>query len=39
MHSIRCNSDIKSRKNGRHLEKITKIKPNMDRYNSEGINY
>ena len=39
MISIRSNSRIKSRKIGTHLERISKIKTFMNRYNRKETNY
>ena len=42
MFSIRCNSRVnlwKNKNKKKNSERITKIKPFMDKYNWEGINY
>ena len=39
MLSIRYNSPIKSWRNRKNPERTTKIKPCIDKYNWEGINY
>ena len=38
MLSIRCNSRVKLRKNKKDPQRITKIKPFINKYNREGIN-
>ena len=36
MFSICCNSRIKSQKNGKYLDRKSKIKPFIDKYNWQG---
>ena len=39
MLSIHCNSCIKSKRSRKNPERKTKIKPFINKYNWEGINY
>ena len=39
MHSIRCNSCVKSWRNKKDLQRITKNKPFANKYNWKGINF
>ena len=39
MLSVRCNDCIKRSKLGKHLERRRKIKPFLDKFNWESINY
>ena len=39
MLSICCKSRVKSWTNKKNLQRITKIKPFINKYNSEGINF
>ena len=39
MLSIYCNSSVKSLRIGKHVERITKIKPFISKYKWEGINF
>ena len=39
MFSVCCNSRIKSLRNKKDLQRITKSKPFINKYNWEGINF
>ena len=39
MFSIRCNNRIKLSRNKKNPQRITKIKPFINEYNWEGINF